>query len=383
MYYGFSKSDFTTLLSLAVNDNIFIFNNQLYKQSEGMAMGSPLGPAFANIFMNDLETRYLDECNSNFKPLFYKRYIDDTIAAFQNKDQAQQFLNYINNAHSSIKFTMDAETNNCLNFLDISINRSDSSFTTNVFRKSSFTGLGLNFYSFSPDIYKYNSCKTLINRAYMICSNWVSFSSEITTLEKYFKQNCYPTFVFQKCLKKYLNFRFSHQLPIATVPKCVKYYSFPFLGAKTKSFQTELSKIVSKYYPCIDLKLAFSNPHKIASYFRFKDSLPPLIRSNVVYLYSCPKCDLGRYVGCTTKLLRVRICGHMGISHRTHDNIVQENSAIRKHTSSCKTRIKFDDFKILFSTNSKQSLLIAESLLIKQLVPKLNSDQSSIPLYIA
>ena len=384
IYCGFSKTDFHTLLTLAVSDNTFIFNNQLYKQIEGMAMGSPLGPAFANIFMNALETKFLEECNSSFKPIFYKRYIDDTVAAFQDHNQAHQFLNYINQTHPSIKFTMDSENNNCLNFLDITVTRSDLRFTTNVFRKSCFTGLGLNFYSFSSEIYKHNSCKTLIHRAYSACSDWFSFSSEIKTLEKYFKQNCYPSFVFQNCLRKYLNSHLCPKPPITTVPKCTKYFAFPYLGAKTKTLQLELSKLVSKYYPCIDLRLAFGNSYNIASFFHFKDTLPPLMRSNVVYLFNCPKCDLGRYIGCTKKLLRVRICGHMGVSHRTLKSLsVQENSAVRKHSNSCKSNLSFDHFKILFSANSQQSLLIAESLLIKQLSPNLNTDQSSIPLYVA
>ena len=73
----------------------------------------------------------------------------------------------------------------------------------------------------------------------------------------------------------------------------------------------------------------------------------------------------------------------MGVSHRTLDPIAtQENSAIRKHANACKSTLSFDHFKKIFSSNSQQSLLIAESILIKQLAPYLNSDQSSIPLYI-
>ena len=77
---------------------------------------------------------------------------------------------------------------------------------------------------------------------------------------------------------------------------------------------------------------------------------------------------------------KITACSH----HRTLDNIAtQENSAIRSHSKKCKATINFKDFKILYSTSSKQSLLIAESLLIKKLSPKLNSDQASTPLYIA
>ena len=384
IYCGFSKLDFKKLLELSVSDNHFLFNSQIYKQLDGMAMGSPLGPTFANIFMNNLETQFLENCELAYKPTFYKRYIDDTIAGFKDAHHSQLFLQYINQSHPNIKFTIDTENNNCLNFLDITISRIADKFNTNVYRKSCFTGLGLNFYSFCPYQYKFNSCKTLINRAYKICSSWLNFSEELKVLDSYFLQNNYPSHIFPKYVKAYLNNIFQSKAAITTVPKKVIYTSFPYLGSKTKILQSELTKILNKYYPYLNVKLAYHNSFKISSFFHFKDSLMPLMRHNVVYSYSCPKCDLGRYLGCTTRLLRARICGHMGISHRTLDNVAtQENSAIRTHSKKCKVAINFKDFKILYSSSSKQSLLIAESLLIKQLSPKLNSDQSSTPLYIA
>ena len=44
-----------TLLSFAVKENHFLFNGVLYNQIDGVAMGSPLGPSLANIFMCTLE----------------------------------------------------------------------------------------------------------------------------------------------------------------------------------------------------------------------------------------------------------------------------------------------------------------------------------------
>ena len=384
MYCGFNRADFHSLLNLAVNDIYFIFNKQLYKQKDGMAMGSPLGPTFANIFMSHLETKYLQDCNSNYTPTFYKRYIDDTIVGFQNVNQAHQFLDFINTSHPNINFTMDIEKDNTISFLDLSIHKSSSSVSTNVFRKSCHTGLGLNFYSCCPLNFKLNSCKTLLHRAYTNCSNWLNFSEEVTQLEKYFQQNSYPLHVFHQQVKTFLNSIFHPKLAIPTVPKCKKYYSFPFMGPYTKTIQKELLLLITKYYPFLDPKLIFSNSFKIGSFFHFKDAFEPLMRAGVVYIYNCPKCDLGKYIGCTSRLLKVRICGHMGISHRTLDPISnKEKSAIRHHATVCKSEVKFSDFKILHSCSSKQSLVIAESLLIKQLAPNLNSDQCSSPLYIA
>ena len=383
IYCGFSRTEFATLLKLAVCDTHFIFNDQIYKQTEGMAMGSPLGPTFANIFMNFLETNFLQNCDTDCQPIFYKRYVDDTLVAFQNLNQAQRFLQYINQQHPNINFTMEVENNNCINFLDITISRSDNSFTTNIFRKNCFTGLGQNFYSFSPVIYKYNSCKTLIHRAFSICSNWKNFTSELSFLKNFFKLNCFPNYIFDKCVKTHLDAIFLPKPVVATVPKCIHYISFPYLGSKTKSVQQNITKLIAKYYSFLNIKLAFSNPYKISSFFLFKDRLAPHMRSNVVYIYNCPKCSLGRYIGCTTRLLRVRICGHMGISHRTHADLgTQVNSSVHRHAMTCKSNLTFDNFKLLYTSNSKHSLYIAESLLIKQMAPPLNVDQSSIPLYV-
>ena len=58
VFHNFNKSDCRKFLELAFLDAYFIFNNRIYKQTDGMAMGSPLGPTFANIFMCFLEESF-------------------------------------------------------------------------------------------------------------------------------------------------------------------------------------------------------------------------------------------------------------------------------------------------------------------------------------
>src|SRR6201995_1099438 len=64
-YQGFSKSDFHNLLTLAVEDSYFSFNNKLYRQIDEMSMGSPLGPLFANIFLSYYESEWVQNCLVN------------------------------------------------------------------------------------------------------------------------------------------------------------------------------------------------------------------------------------------------------------------------------------------------------------------------------
>ena len=118
-FHNFSKADFRKLLELAVLDTPFIFNGFAFKQIEGMAMGSPLGSTFANIFMSAFEEQLLDSCPLSFYPLFYRKYVDNTFALFRNVDAANAFLEFANDKHQNIKFTIEHEQNNKLPFLDI------------------------------------------------------------------------------------------------------------------------------------------------------------------------------------------------------------------------------------------------------------------------
>ena len=122
----------------------------------------------------------------------------------------------------------------------------------------------------------------------------------------------------------------------------------------------------------------------IGSLFKFKDTVPYLMRSLVVYKYTCPRCNLGTYLGSTRRMLKVRIDSHRGVSHRTGCNLSKkEFSNIRDHANKCKAQINYDNFEIIGQATNDTSLLILESLYIKQLVPSLNSQSSSAPLFIA
>jgi len=71
--YGLNlnKQDLVDLLRGATKDQLFMFNGQLYEPTDGVAMGSPLGPLMENVFMCSTEETLGGE---DKVPTFYRRY---------------------------------------------------------------------------------------------------------------------------------------------------------------------------------------------------------------------------------------------------------------------------------------------------------------------
>ena len=155
MYQGkLSKSELYYLLKLATSESSFIFDNILYKQIDGVAMGSPLGPSLANAFLCHYEKLWLDSCPLEFKPVVYRRYVDDIFVLFKSKDHLLLFAKYMNTRHKNLKFTFDFEQNNSFSFLDVKITRGSNGFSTSIFREATFSGVFMNFDSFIFESYK-------------------------------------------------------------------------------------------------------------------------------------------------------------------------------------------------------------------------------------
>ena len=85
-------------------------------------MESPLEPLLANVFMSSIEENLK---RKGKLPFFYRRYVDDTLTIMPNIATASNFLDTLNKAHSSVKFTMKTQCNGMLPFLGIQLlNRS-------------------------------------------------------------------------------------------------------------------------------------------------------------------------------------------------------------------------------------------------------------------
>ena len=76
--YGLNKKEITEMLSLTTKESIILFDMEFYSQIDGVAMGSPLGPTLANVFLCHHKKKWLNDCPNNLKPVFLR----DTLMTF-------------------------------------------------------------------------------------------------------------------------------------------------------------------------------------------------------------------------------------------------------------------------------------------------------------
>ncbi|XP_041484607.1 uncharacterized protein LOC121431166 [Lytechinus variegatus] len=156
------------LLLTCLNSNSFKWRNNYYKQLQGAAMGSPLSPIIANIFMEHFEHQALKTADK--PPSLWLRYVDGTFVIWPHSTpDLHQFLNHLNNQHPSIKFTMETQRDNSIPFLDVLITKTPSGFPSHqVYRKPTHTDRYLNFRSHHHPSIHQSVADTLVRRAHQL-----------------------------------------------------------------------------------------------------------------------------------------------------------------------------------------------------------------------
>ena len=156
---------------------------------------------------------------------------DDIPAAFDKEQDSWNFFNFLNKRHPNIKFTIEKQINHSIAFLDVFISvTNNENLTLPTYRKLTYTGLLLNFKSFTSFSYKISLIKCLIDRSFKICNNWNSFHNDIENIKSNLIKNAYPPFLIDKVVKKYLDYKFSsNQNQLIDTPD-VHYFNLPYIG---------------------------------------------------------------------------------------------------------------------------------------------------------
>ena len=382
------------LLLKATTEVEFSFDGVIYKQIDGVAMGSPLGPVLANIFVGFCESTV----DSGSWPLLYNRFVDDTFSIFNSEEESLDFFHVLNGLHPNLRFTMEAEANGQLPFMDVLIDRVGDKFLRSVYRKHTFTGHYEQWDSFSPSSRKISLVRSLVSRAVRICSP-TALPDELMKLRRIFEKNGYPALVVERTLQETVR-KFAPtcegsdgaMVPEVLQPKPVlpdlgpapdrAVLRLPWIGQISQHYKKQITSTVNGCYPFVKPMVVFTTRTVFSG--RAKDVLPTTLKSNVVYLFTC-SCGL-TYVGRTSQCLAERIKQHIPrdlLQRRTRAGVMvkQTDSAITKHLKSSLDCINAEvtkNFKILAQARSQQHLNVLEALFIQRLAPPLCNQKEHV-----
>ena len=134
------------LTELCLRPSFFEFQDKYYEHTEGTAMGSPLSPVVANLFMENLKEEAIR--SAPLQPKLWRWYLDDTFVIWPHgQEELHRFHEHLNSLHSNIYFTMEEEKECTLPFLDVLITRRSSSLSTSVNHKPTHTERYIHFSS--------------------------------------------------------------------------------------------------------------------------------------------------------------------------------------------------------------------------------------------
>ena len=174
--------------------HILPVSKPIFEQTKGAAMGSPVSPFVANIYMEAFEHR---ATNTAFRPpRIWRRYVDDTFMV-QQQYHKEEFFQHFNTVGPSIQFTVEGtRLDGSIPFLDILVTpQTDGTFTIKVYRKPTHTDLYHQWDSYHNHAAKYNVINTRTCKARIICSTPQLLTSELQYLKKILIQCKYPKWI--------------------------------------------------------------------------------------------------------------------------------------------------------------------------------------------
>ena len=194
-----------SLLALVLKGNIFEFASQLWRQLIGTAMGTRVGPTYANLFMGWLEVEKLLGLWKGTKPHRWRRYIDDILFFWRSsEEELLKFLEHLNAQHPFIKFTVTYDTTTkSVPFLDTQVSINESGFIeTDLYKKSSAKVQYLLPQSCHPSHICKNIPFSLGYRLLRICSREETFKQRLEELKEDLISRSYNMKVIQQAFNR-------------------------------------------------------------------------------------------------------------------------------------------------------------------------------------
>ena len=183
--------DIQQLLELCLSECYFLYNNVIWTLKNSGPLGLSIMVVLSECYLQRIEHIYIMQAlNLSLAPKTFKRFVDDSHARFNNREQSVQFLDILNSHNPSIQYTIDFENENKqLSFLDVTItNTGNNSYDFKIFRKTSITNVQIKPNSNIAKYIAMGVFKGFLSQAYKICTKKY-LQSEINFLIDIFTEN--------------------------------------------------------------------------------------------------------------------------------------------------------------------------------------------------
>ena len=177
-----SSDTLTELEEVVLRNNIFEFDEKIFKQKRGTAIGTKFPPPYAILSMADFEEKMLE--NFEKKPMIWWRYIDDMFFIWEHGEESLKvFSEQVNMFHPTIKFAAKFSKEE-VNFLDVNIKLIDGELKTDLFIKLTHTYQFLDLTSCHPYHCKKGIRYSQFLRVNRICLDTDAFDRHCNDLEE-------------------------------------------------------------------------------------------------------------------------------------------------------------------------------------------------------
>ena len=292
-----SVEDIMEMLTFIANTTYFKFQGQLYQQKFGTAMGSPVSPLIANLFMEDLEKKAIATAPVEIGTRIWKRYVDDVLTIIP-KDAVPQFTQHINaiDPTNSIKFTSEIMTDNHIAFLDADIHvKNDGTIKFKVYRKATHTNQYLAFTSHHHLSHKLSVARTLVVRADAIVTETSDKEEEMEIISEALSRCGYPEWTVDTTRRKIQEGKVKDKGTAKTKEKYKGQVTIPYAGGLAEHMRRLLKtyKISTSFKPMNKISHLIVQP---------EDKIEKDDKCGVFYEVQCKKCAK-TYIGETSRKL--------------------------------------------------------------------------------
>lgn len=311
-------------------------------------MGNSISGFLADIVMEDLEIQMIPKLP--FELPYYVRFVDDIKTAIPANGE-EVIVKTFNSYHKRIQFTIEVENDKKLNFLDMTVARSDDGTLNTIwYQKAISSGRYLNFMGKNPIGHKRNAAIALIDRA-VAFTNPNDRPDRLKRVRELLRENGYPKDIVEELIKDRVHRWYNNVSSKNEKNECQRYVSAPYVP--------ELSERIKKSLKKHDIILSTRTINKVNNVFsrtNYKIATPN--KSKVVYRAKCLNCP-GKYIGSTKQRTGNRMYKH-DLDYRNEkmdgSSMLTQQALVNNH------KFDTDNIEILERADKYWSRLTAEAI---------------------